>query len=362
MISKRHNVTIANIQVLLSTLVVLIHGGSIFINLPGKSLQYVYGYNYSTFIQLFICEGVTRIAVPLFFVLSGYLFYKSFDGTLEQYYNKMKRRIRSLVIPYLFWSSFVFFLFFAAQKILGMGEYFTTRNEDGLSLKVIVDNVIISSYDSPLWFCRYLIVFSVFSIGLYWLYRKLAIPTLLSLFLGWFFSYSFGIGIRMDALFFYSVGAVIALFPTEFERVYLRVRKLSGLLAIAWFATLIVHTELLCRKDPSYLLQGEYDVWIETIGKTGIILGSFVFWNWFNSLKNEHEWNIATYSFLIFAIHHPVVNTLKKLFMKVFGVSTLSSLLTFILASICTIGLIILFGYLMRRFLPRTYSVITGGR
>ena len=203
---KNRNVEIANIQVLLSILVVLIHADCVFINLPGEKLQYVYGPNYSTFIQMFISEGICRIAVPMFFVLSGFLFYRSFNGTLKQYVQKLKRRFFSLAIPYVFWSGIVFFAFYFAQKLPGMGGYFTTRNASDLSVKVLFENIILSSYNSPLWFCRYLIVFSVLSIALYWLYRYSAIPMLIILFYAWFFNHSFDLGIRMDALFFYSCG------------------------------------------------------------------------------------------------------------------------------------------------------------
>ena len=41
------------------------------------------------------------------FILSGYLFFKNLGGySEEQYFNKIERRLRSLVLPYIFWNCF----------------------------------------------------------------------------------------------------------------------------------------------------------------------------------------------------------------------------------------------------------------
>lgn len=168
----KRNYKISNSQFILSILIVLIHASCLFMNVPGQDLQMIFGPNLAAFIQLFIGEGICRIAVPLFMVFSGYLFYLSFDGSLKSYGNKLKRRLFSLVIPYLFWSTFTFLLFFFAQKFLGMGDFFTTRNGSNIDAWYLFDNIVLNSFDSPLWFCRYLIVFAILSIILYWPLKK----------------------------------------------------------------------------------------------------------------------------------------------------------------------------------------------
>ena len=85
---------------------VLIHSMCIFVNLPGSRTQYIYGENWATFLQILIGNRIARIAVSSFFVIPGYFFFKKFDGTPGE---KLKRRVTSLAIPYLFWSAFTFF-------------------------------------------------------------------------------------------------------------------------------------------------------------------------------------------------------------------------------------------------------------
>ena len=59
--------------------VVFIHAN---INIP-DSTNFLY--ENSAFLQYFISQGITRTAVPMFFIISGYLYFISFDGTLNTY-------------------------------------------------------------------------------------------------------------------------------------------------------------------------------------------------------------------------------------------------------------------------------------
>ena len=49
----------------------------------------------------FLTSGVTGVAIRMFFVISGVLFYRNY--TYKDTIKKYKSRFKSLVIPYLFW-------------------------------------------------------------------------------------------------------------------------------------------------------------------------------------------------------------------------------------------------------------------
>lgn len=54
----------------------------------------------------FFQESIGRSAVPVFFVISGYMFFYKVAGlTTEIYKSKLKRRVKSLLIPYLIWNA-----------------------------------------------------------------------------------------------------------------------------------------------------------------------------------------------------------------------------------------------------------------
>ena len=52
---------------------------------------------------------LSQIAVPTFFSISGYLFYRKYNN--KMFCTKVKSRIRSLVIPFLFYN-FLFYMFY----------------------------------------------------------------------------------------------------------------------------------------------------------------------------------------------------------------------------------------------------------
>ena len=366
---KAKNAKIANIQFLLSVMVVFIHATTIFVNLPDNSLQYIYGRNFSTFIQIFIGDGICRIAVPCFFVISGYLFYSTFSGTWQEYTYKLKRRIYSLIIPYLIWSSLVFIVFFAAQHIPSLSAYFTTRNENTISLRVIWENVIVGSYNSPLWYVRYLIVFSVLSVVFYRIVKNVPILLCIITFYGWVVGFkNFNIGTRMDALFFYSVGAIIGVHKNIIVQnilsKYNKAKKqyFACISTILWLVVLFLRTLYYCNQDPHMMLDGNYDMYVIYTGYIAIILGLISLWNIYGLLNNSKIWKISEYSFLIFVMHHPIVNTLKKLLMKLMGVNLLSSLLTFFISAALTIALVIAFGYILKKYATPFWKIASGRR
>ena len=70
------------------------------------------GTNLSNFIELlttYIC-CIGHIAVPMFYIISAYLFYHNIS-TLKDTLSKIKKRIKTLLIPYLLWNTFFVFIF-----------------------------------------------------------------------------------------------------------------------------------------------------------------------------------------------------------------------------------------------------------
>lgn len=60
----------------------------------------------------FFSNVLGRISVPLFFFISGYLFFLDSKFDLQAYRKKIRSRKRSLLIPYLFWNTFTIIMYF----------------------------------------------------------------------------------------------------------------------------------------------------------------------------------------------------------------------------------------------------------
>ncbi len=55
-------------------------------------------------IWVLLSHVVSHVAVPTFYLLSGFLFFYGVkEFTRHQYFNKLYKRLHSLVIPYLLW-------------------------------------------------------------------------------------------------------------------------------------------------------------------------------------------------------------------------------------------------------------------
>lgn len=88
---------------ILSVLVFCIHCSSF--------RQYTITSNAINVMSTMISGVIPSVAVPLFFIISGALFYRNYDNS--KYLSKVKRRATSLIIPYLIWNtlSLVFNIF-----------------------------------------------------------------------------------------------------------------------------------------------------------------------------------------------------------------------------------------------------------
>lgn len=364
-IGKEASDKIANVQFLLSMLVVLIHSGSYVVNLPQGRVS-IYGRNFATYLQLFFTEGVCRVAVPLFFVISGFLFFATYRQSWQGYRGKLGRRLRSLVIPYVFWSGLVFLAFYIVQRIPGMRGYFTSRDTADLGLGGILRAVLLESYDSPLWFCRYLVVLAALAPLIHGLAKRCPRGTLLFLLLSWLGVFPWTA--RPEAFLFYFLGACLASHPDQalaFRKRLDADSRVCVCVCVCWLLVLAVRTWHLCGLEPRVLLEGLPDRGLDLSMKLSIVLGIVAFWGGYDHLVGKGlrgRWRLADFSFLVFVVHHPVVGVLKKLYPRILGTGQAALLGNFLLSAATAVLGIVAAGMLMRRLVPGFYGVIVGNR
>ena len=154
------------------------------------SLSLAHGnYKIYDFFYISLTEILCTTCVPLFFFFSGYMFFhniESFD--LGTYKNKLKRRVKSLFIPYVFWNLFV-------VAVIGIGQILAPSFFSG-SFKNVMDftvndwlSIFYCAFGSnqpiafQLWFIRNLMVMIVLTPLIYFLCRCFDYWWLLVLFL-----------------------------------------------------------------------------------------------------------------------------------------------------------------------------------
>lgn len=152
------------INFLLSLLIVFHHGFTRQVDFLGTNNVSAYGL--TTAIERFM-YNLSECAVPIFFFLSAFLFYRTFDGTKEKYLQKMQRRIKSLLIPYLIFNTigYVKALVFSGRSG-GVADFFLS---------------LLYSDTMPLWFIRELIMLSLLAPVIYKIKRSLSLTVIVCL-------------------------------------------------------------------------------------------------------------------------------------------------------------------------------------
>ena len=142
--------------------VVYIHAYSVDVNFAKETGSLPW---WLLFFENLISQTITRCGVPLFFLISSVLLFK----THRNYKATIKGKIKSLLIPYLIWNSFWIFVFAVLQNLSFTAHYFSGNNtpildssfSEWLALYGIGLNLPYPQ-DYPLWFMRDLMLVTLF--------------------------------------------------------------------------------------------------------------------------------------------------------------------------------------------------------
>ncbi len=171
------------------------------------------------FIRFSISHGIAKLAVPMFFVMSGYLFFMG-EWSSTAYAGKLKRRLRTLLIPYLFWNLLTLLGYAVALTIPQLRVYFSgefwppmhsfaecVNALPRISMMYLVDPI---SYQ--FWFIRNLMGLVILAPAIYFLLtRRSALPFIAVLFCWWFFSQGDIFWRFVESALFFSLGAYFSL-------------------------------------------------------------------------------------------------------------------------------------------------------
>ena len=186
-------------------------------------------------------------SVPIYFFISGYVFFLGIEFSKDTYVRKMKNRAKTLLIPYLIWNTFAIVSLLVTNlpalikipsllNLHGLPSAYWIYNESLLST---VDNSWNTSLpiDVPLWFVRDLMIIVLCTPIINWLIEKFRFWPVLFFGCLWFgnifikpydpFGLSSGF---FTGFFFFSLGAYMSInkknMVTEFGRFF----KLSMIL------------------------------------------------------------------------------------------------------------------------------------
>lgn len=126
-----------------------------------------------------------QTCVPFFFMISGYLFFRTYEPSKLK--TKILSRVRTLLIPYLVWNAIYTLFIIVFTKLGFIHNAVISQKYSGVLLQYI------NAEFSPLWFVKYLMIFTLIAPFFYYLLRRKilgAVAILVMLILNAVFFYS----------------------------------------------------------------------------------------------------------------------------------------------------------------------------
>lgn len=320
------------------------------------------GFPISYWIQNLFSNILCRTAVPIFFFISGFLFFfKISDFNLKAYGNKLNKRFKTLLIPYLFWNLFFVLTTILLSYIPFFDSFFKIDDID-----INPFNLFIGRYNQEsdfaypvayqFWFIRDLIVCVLISPVLFWLISRLKMIWLLLLGAAWILNLRIPVigiyGFSLDSIFFFSLGAYMSYHAIDFIRLVREIKIIALCYPICIIADLLTKNE-------------NYNVFIHNIGiLIGILFIFLITADLLERGKLKPIPFLSSASFFVFAIHDPwLLRQLRKFVFRVFSPETdLTICLTyFTLVLIVTVIALAIYK-ILKLMLPSFLSIITGSR
>ena len=347
---RRQSTTVNALRFPLIFIVLFIHVLPPYVKELGSSMNDT---NLYIFISEFISHYFGNTVVPLFFVFSGYyLFFKTKDWNWDIYKQHLRKRVKGLLFPYLFWNLFSLVASYIHQWVFPR----SLDPVDGvLSLKLhhIWDALAIPA-DFPLWYIRDLMLMHLVAPLFALAFRYFRWGTIVLLFLNylactiWYPSHP--MAVLSTASFFFPLGAYLGLKDVYFPSIVSCRMGLWVLFLLVLLLTMLGYFDLFSRL---YIPIGIFTV---------LTSAEHIFSHMPRVKQLCLNWESRV--FFIYAIHLIYIeNWIKGFFSRTPLVySGWGQLVAYFTIPLLTLVICLGLYEGLRRISPRFLAVITGGR
>ncbi|WP_455972753.1 acyltransferase family protein [Bacteroides congonensis] len=317
-----------------------------------------------------ISHVLAHVAVPIFFMISGFLFFKGIETwKWDKWKHKIVSRVNTLLIPYVIWIT----LYLAIHLTIPSLSDYWCANQWNLDRLDIWGNPNISSSPAlvPMWFIRDLIVCISITPIIYFFfhkpkglcdYVKIVVSSTIVLLL-YLSQTSLCIpGVSSFSIFYFCFGALLSLNGFELKRT---THVLISIIAFLLFVIEIIY-------DGHNTIIGNYIYPFYVLAAVLAVIGLFnclVTSNnvWQKLLVNFLEKNADT-SFFIFASHIFILPYVAVVLNKVNEKTGINSLLGETVATSCvymlkifiTTTICVMLYRILQKYLPKLLKLICG--
>jgi fucose 4-O-acetylase-like acetyltransferase len=320
----------------------------------------------NAFTQYFLANGMLRFRIPMLFIISGYLFALRDDKPYEE---RVQKRLRTLLLPYVLWSAIglaLTFLLehwaFTREAVAQSGlQAFGEKRVDEYSPGQLLIRLVMAPVPFQLWFIRVLLIYNL---AYPWL--KVAVIRAPLVFfpiaiLIWFGNANLFF-LEGEGLLFFSLGIWLCKsgYNIQVPPSWLQVTPVVS----AWVLVAALKTWMAFQSQleppvliPTLLFMHKFVV---ASGLIAVWFGADAIVRFFMN-RRWFVW-LSAFSFIIYAFHVPLINyALTFIFPYVQHIQHFR-ILTFFLLPVAVIGICVTVGFLLRATLPKFYSLLTGGR
>lgn len=329
---------------------------------PGSMVQDDLTVN--AFLQLFLSNGLARFGVPLFFLVSGYLNYPRPDAA---YGATIRKRFRTLILPYLLWSAVGLLLYWLVQhddllwratQKAALGSFSEIKVQD-FTWSQLLYRWVIEPIPFQLWFLRclffYALLTPLFVRVLAWK------PAILLGFFSLMWLTNIGLYfVEGEGLLFFSLGLWLRHYNIDVERTppWLRWWPAAGI----WLCLLLLKTGLAFGPYEGFL--PALQVLLYRLCEP---LGVLVIWFGYDQLfKNQRPgsgWlGLTRFTFILYGMHVPLLHLMNEGLFLTYGETDITRGWVFPLVIVAVTVICVLTGMLLRRFALPLFGVLTGGR
>jgi len=339
-------------------LILYLHSYNIKMNFANESIK-VYKGTFSYIIQDFVSDGICRIAVPIFFTLSGFLFFINIEQfTIRIYNQKIRKRINSLLVPFLIWSGIGILLFALLQLAPESNPYFSRHIIEKFTFVDYLNRWLIYPLTYQLWFLQELMVLSLISPIIYLLVKYVRHSGIIFIIAIWFFDFTIPqlSVFWSDGILFFVLGSYLAILKINVT-VKFSAKHLI-LLGIFWLMLISLKVYF---KFENVLLVAYF------LRKLSILTGLLFYWFALDRIIDRVKSNktityLSAFTFFIYASHEPPLIIVKKLLFSIMGHTEFSHLLIYIASPVLVLTAVISLGIILKKYVNPVYSVLTGSR
>ena len=319
--------------------------------------------------SMLIFSGPLAFRNHFFFFVSGFLFFSSIKQLdLSIYKNKIRNRVNSMLVPYLFWNLTAFAVYFTLQNIPQLNAFtnkdiqlqnffsYFWNNFGEMRAEHFVD---FGSKNYPIasqfWFIRDLMIAALISPAIYFFCKYTKIYGVLLIGILWYFGWWLNItGFASMCIFFFTAGAYFGINKRNLIEDFGKVRNLSFVL---YPAISIVY----CLLSREFV----YRVYVHhALIVIGIVFAfNFVAYLFEKEIVKSVPKFLASATFFVFASHELLIKFFRKVaHMIILPENDLEFTALFFLSAIMVIFCALGIYYISRLILPKFTRIITGGR